>query len=47
MKLLLKLAPHPRNSDILYPNGDQGIGWVFLAAIGLYFLYLFLWGKKK
>ena len=45
--MLLNLAPHPRSSDILYQNGDQGIGWLFMAAIALYFLYLFIWGKKK
>lgn len=34
----MRMAPRPHSSDILYPNGDQGIGWVLIGIIILEFI---------
>lgn len=31
----MRLAPRPHSSDVFYPNGDQGIGLVFIGILVL------------
>lgn len=44
----MRMAPRPHSSDILYPNGDQGIGWVLLGIIILEFICtIWTYGKTS
>ena len=44
----MRLAPRPHSSDVFYQNGDQGIGWVFIAIMVLHFIYKFwIYGRNS